>query len=99
MDNLAARLREESHVAVDVLQANLTQPADLSALETRLREDARIGILINNAGIAQSGGFVAQTADDIERLITLNTTALTRLAAAIAPRFMQSANAAIVNIG
>lgn len=99
LDNLAARLREESNVAVDVLQADLTRPADLSALETRLRDDARIGILINNAGMAQPGGFVEQTADGIERLITLNTTALTRLAAAIAPRFVQSGHGAIVNIG
>jgi hypothetical protein len=99
LDNLAARLREERNVAVEVLQADLTRPADLSALETRLRDDARIGILINNAGMAQSGGFVAQSPDAIERLIMLNTTALTRLAAAIAPRLVQSGHGAIVNIG
>lgn len=99
MDQLAIRLREESNVAVDVIQADLTQSADLSALETRLRDDARIGILINNAGIAQMGGFLAQSPESIERLITLNTTALTRLAAAVAPRFAQSGTGAIVNIG
>lgn len=99
LEALAARLREEAHVAVEVLQADLTQPADLSVLENRLRDDARIGVLINNAGMAQSGGFVQQTAEDIERLITLNTTALTRLAGAVAPRFVQSGAGAIVNIG
>ncbi|HJV25802.1 MAG TPA: SDR family oxidoreductase [Aromatoleum sp.] len=99
LENLAARLRAESNVAVDVLPADLTRPAALSALETRLRDDARIGILINNAGVPQAGSFVDQTAEGIERLITLNTTALTRLAAAIAPRFAQSGHGAIVNIG
>jgi uncharacterized protein len=99
LDNLAVRMREESNVAVEVLQADLTSPVDLSALEDRLRNDARIGILINNAGMAQSGSFLDQTADAIEHLITLNTTALTRLAAAIAPRFAQSGTGAIVNIG
>nr|4BMV_A Chain A, SHORT-CHAIN DEHYDROGENASE [Sphingobium yanoikuyae]4BMV_B Chain B, SHORT-CHAIN DEHYDROGENASE [Sphingobium yanoikuyae]4BMV_C Chain C, SHORT-CHAIN DEHYDROGENASE [Sphingobium yanoikuyae]4BMV_D Chain D, SHORT-CHAIN DEHYDROGENASE [Sphingobium yanoikuyae]4BMV_E Chain E, SHORT-CHAIN DEHYDROGENASE [Sphingobium yanoikuyae]4BMV_F Chain F, SHORT-CHAIN DEHYDROGENASE [Sphingobium yanoikuyae]4BMV_G Chain G, SHORT-CHAIN DEHYDROGENASE [Sphingobium yanoikuyae]4BMV_H Chain H, SHORT-CHAIN DEHYDROGEN len=99
LDALAARLRDESGVAVEALQADLTRPADLAAVEIRLREDARIGILINNAGMAQSGGFVQQTAEGIERLITLNTTALTRLAAAVAPRFVQSGTGAIVNIG
>ncbi len=99
LDALAVRLREESNVAVEVLQADLTQPADLSALEARLRKDARIGVLINNAGMAQSGGFVQQTAEGIDRLIALNTTALTRLAAAVAPRFVQSGSGAIVNIG
>ena len=99
LDTLAARLREESRVAVDVLPADLTNPANLSALETRLRDDARIGILINNAGMPQATSFVEQTADGIEKLITLNTTALTRLAAAVAPRFAQSGTGAIVNIG
>jgi short-subunit dehydrogenase len=82
-----------------VLQADLTQPGDLAVVETRLREDARIGILINNAGMAQSGGFLQQTTEDIQSLITLNTTALTRLAAAVAPRFVQAGTGAIVNIG
>ena len=99
LDALAARLRQESNVAVDVLQADLTSTADLSALETRLRDDARIGILINNAGMAQVGSFAEQTAEHIERLITLNSTAPTRLAAAVAPRFAQSGTGAIVNIG
>lgn len=99
LDTLAARLREESGVAVDVLQADLTQPGDLAAVETRLCDDTRIGILINNAGMGQAGSFVQQTAEGIERLITLNTTALTRLAAAVAPRFVQSGTGAIVNIG
>lgn len=99
LNALAARLREETGVAVEVLQADLTQSADLATLETRLRDDGKIGILINNAGLAQSGSFVQQTAESIERLITLNTTALTRLAAAVAPRFAQSGRGAIVNIG
>ncbi|MCP1174946.1 SDR family NAD(P)-dependent oxidoreductase [Ralstonia chuxiongensis] len=99
LDALAARLREESNVAVEVLQADLTHSADLSALETRLRDDSRIGVLINNAGMAQSGSFVQQTAEGIDRLITLNTTAPTRLAGAVAARFAQSGAGAIVNIG
>ena len=99
LEALATRLRAECNVAVEVLQADLTQPTDLSALETRLRDDSRIGVLINNAGKAQAGSFADQTAEEIESLITLNTTAVTRLAAAVAPRFAQSGTGAIVNIG
>jgi len=99
LEKLAIRLHEESNVAVEVLQADLTSRADLSVLETRLRNDARIGVLINNAGMAQSGGFLEQSAEAIEHQITLNTTALTRLAAAIAPRLAQSGTGSIVNIG
>lgn len=99
LDTLAARLRQETGVAVDVLPADLTRPSDLMAVEQRLREDTRIGILINNAGAAQSGSFIEQTPDAIERLIALNTTALTRLASAVAPRFAQAGEGSIVNIG
>lgn len=99
LDALAARLREENGVAVEVIQADLTQSADLTALETRLRDDASIGVLINNAGIAQSGGFVQQNAESIDKLVALNIVALTRLAAAVAPRFAQSGSGSIVNLG
>lgn len=99
LDALAARLREAHNVTIDVLQADLTQQADLAAVEARLRSDTRIGILINNAGMAQSGAFVQQGAQAIETLIGLNTTAVTRLAAAIAPRLVEAGVGSIVNIG
>ncbi|GFM86837.1 SDR family oxidoreductase [Pseudomonas cichorii] len=99
LETLAARLRKEHEVAVDVLQADLTRADDLVSVETRLRDDAQIGILINNAGIAQSGGFLDQTSEDVTRMVGLNTVALVRLANAIAPRLVQAGEGSIVNIG
>ena len=99
LEMLAARLRQETGVAIELLPADLTRRDDLVTVEARLRDDTAIGILINNAGIAQSGGFIDQSADSIERLMTLNTTALTRLAAAVAPRLAEAGEGAIVNIG
>ncbi len=99
LEALAANLRQEHNVTIDILQADLTRAEDLTTVEARLRDDTDIGILINNAGIAQSGGFLDQSADDLTRLIGLNTTALTRLAAAIAPRLAQAGEGSIVNIG
>lgn len=99
LQTLAAHLRQEHGVAVDVVQADLTCTRDLEAVEARLREDATIGVLINNAGVAQAGSFLEQTAQSLSDLITLNTTALTRLASAIAPRLVLAGEGAIVNIG
>lgn len=99
LDELAARLREASGIRVDVVQADLTQPDDLARVEQRLREDTRIGVLVNNAGVGQPGGFLQQTAASIDGLVGLNITALTRLAAAIAPRLVEAGEGAIVNIG
>lgn len=99
LETLAARLQEEHGVAVDILQADLTQTDDLAAVETRLRDDSRIGILVNNAGATQSGSFIDQATDDVARIVALNTTALVRLANAIAPRLARAGEGAIVNIG
>ncbi len=99
MEAIRAKLLQEHGVAIDLIQADLTQPADLVGVETRLREDARIGILVNNAGTAIGGSFVEQSTDEVERLVALNTTAVLRLASAIAPRLVKAGEGAIVNIG
>jgi short-subunit dehydrogenase len=99
MEAVAGRLRQETGVAIDIIQADLTQPADLARVETRLRDDARIGILVNNAGTAIGGAFIEQSTDVVARLVALNTTALLRLASAIAPRLVRAGEGAIVNVG
>jgi short-subunit dehydrogenase len=99
MEALAARLRQETGVAVDIIRADLTDPAELAVVEDRLRDDARIGVLVNNAGTAIGGSFIEQSMESVTRLVALNTTALLRLAHAVAPRFAQAGEGAIINIG
>ena len=99
LDTLAERLHRETGVTIDVLQADLTDVADLEKVEARLRDDADIGVLINNAGAALPGNFAEQTPEAAASLIALNVTAVTRLAAAVAPRFAKAGVGAIVNIG
>ncbi|MDF2793852.1 MAG: AraC family transcriptional regulator [Pseudomonas orientalis] len=99
LEALAEKLRDQYSVAVDVLQADLTQLSDLHTVEARLRDDAHIGILINNAGATQSGTFIEQSTESSAQMVALNTTALVRLASAIAPRLAKAGEGAIVNIG
>ncbi|UST56552.1 SDR family oxidoreductase [Pseudomonas moraviensis] len=99
LDALATNLRAEYNVNIEVLQADLTRLSDLHTVEARLRDDARIGILVNNAGAAQSGTFIEQSTDSVAQLVALNTTALVRLASAIAPRLAKAGDGAIINIG
>lgn len=99
MEELADRLRRQTGVAVDILQADLTDAQDLATVEARLREDHRIGILVNNAGAALPGGFVDQSPDDVARIVSLNAAVPVRLANAVAPRFAKAGLGAIVNIG
>jgi short-subunit dehydrogenase len=99
MGQLADRLRRETRVAVEVLRADLTDQRDLDQVETRLREDTRIGILVNNAGTTAAGGFLDQSTDDVTRIVNLNAVALLRLAHAVAPRFAKAGGGSIVNVG
>jgi short-subunit dehydrogenase len=99
MEALADRLQDETGVAVDIIQADLTEANDLAAVEARLRDDTRIGTLVNNAGTALGGSFITQATDDVARLVALNTVAPLRLASAVAPRFAEAGAGAIINIG
>src|ERR1700693_4586841 len=97
MEALGLRLRAATGVSVEVLPADLTNAGDLRVIENRLREDERLGILINNAGAAAPGGLRDPDLDALERLIGLNVPAVTRLASAAAPRFAARREGAIVN--
>jgi len=99
LEQLADRLRREAGVRIDVIQADLTNEQDLNRVENRLREDTRIGVLVNNAGATIHGGFLDQSGDDVAGLIALNITAVARLANAVAPRFAASGEGAIINLG
>jgi short-subunit dehydrogenase len=98
MQETARRLRDQTGVAIDIMPADLTDAADLRAIEARLRQDSRIGLLVNNAGAAGQAGFAEPDLDALDSLIRLNVTAVTRLAGAVVPRFLAAAGGAIVNI-
>jgi len=99
LEALAERLRDAAGVKVDVVQADLTDRADLKVLETRLRTDPAIVLLVNNAGAALAGGFADADPDKLENLIQLNITAVTRLAHAAAAGFAPRGSGTVINIG
>lgn len=99
MQALAGRLRQETGVEVDILRADLTNVRDLAQVEARLRDDHRISVLVNNAGTAPARSFVDQNPDEVAGIVSLNVMAPVRLASAVAPRFAQAGQGAIVNIG
>ena len=98
LETLAANLRKETGVSVDLLPADLTVAADLDRVEARLRTDNNIGILVNNAGAAAAGTLAKPDRAALERLIRLNVTAVTLLTGAVVPRFLERGEGAIINI-
>jgi len=95
---LAQRITQDTGVQAEVLRADLTDHADLAAVEQRLLSDDRITLLLNNAGMSVSGTLAEADIDAVERMISLNVTAPTRLAAAAARAFKARHVGTIVNI-
>src|SRR6185369_12697454 len=98
LEDLAARLRAETGRKIEVLPADLTNVANLRLVEERLRNDAAITTLINNAGIAVTGTLDVADPDKLETMIDINIVALTRLAAAITPRLVTQRGGTVINI-
>jgi short-subunit dehydrogenase len=98
MADLAARLVRETGSSVDILAADLTDSDDLATLERILREDPRITMLVNNAGVGAVDPLLKSDVGDMRRMIALNVEALTRLTYAAAPGFVKRGAGAIINI-
>lgn len=98
LETLAADLQARHGVNVEVLPADLAQAADLTRVEQRLRDDQRISVLINNAGIAMHGTLAEATTEQIDSLVALNIVAVTRLAAAAAAQFGTAGRGMIINL-
>ena len=99
LESLATRLRSETGVKVEVLKADLTDTTDLLKVEQRLRGDASISLLLNNAGVAFAGTLAEADLQGVDRMIQLNVVALTHLASAAAQGFSTAGRGAIINVG
>ncbi|MEO6920773.1 MAG: SDR family oxidoreductase [Collimonas sp.] len=98
LGQVSAAITEGTGRKVDIIQADLTVPSELRALEEKLASDESISMLVNNAGSGATKSLVDSAADELEAVITLNVTVLTRLTRAIAPAFVKRGNGAIINI-
>jgi uncharacterized protein len=98
LDALARRITTETRRSVEVLAADLNDKADLARVEDKLRTDASITMLVNNAGVAVITPLAESDVDRMESMIDLNVTALMRLTAAIVPPFLARRAGDIINI-
>jgi uncharacterized protein len=98
LEAVAERLRAETGRTVEVLPADLSVHADVAKIEARLDSDPAITVLVNNAGVSLSGGLLQNGAAELEKLIAVNITAPTLLAAAAGKAFVQRKAGSIINI-
>ena len=98
LNDLAARLTDETGVQAEILPADLSLKADLARVEQRLRDDRQITMLVNNAGVSAKTTLVGGDLDEFEKLIQVNVTAVMRLAGAVAPGFVARGQGTIINM-
>ncbi|PDO81923.1 MULTISPECIES: SDR family NAD(P)-dependent oxidoreductase [Kosakonia] len=95
---LADDLQHRHGVKISTLVADLSKAEGIEQVETVLRDDTTISLLVNNAGAANLAPILSSGADQHEAINTLNTTALMRLTLAALPRFVENNQGTIINI-
>jgi short-subunit dehydrogenase len=98
LEEVAQRIRAATQRSVEVIVADLNNKADLTRVETNLKADSRITMLVNNAGFGAVTPLLGSDVDKMEEMIDLNVVALTRLTYAAVPGFVARKNGAVINI-
>lgn len=98
-DRLAAiadDLRAAHGVDVDVLSADLADPADRARVAERLA--AGVQVLVNNAGLGTSGEFWTAELPLLQRQLDVNVTAVMELTRAALPPMLAADKGTVINI-
>jgi len=99
LEALAEELTATHGVSVDVLAADVTDPAQLAAVEERLRSGRPpVDLLVNNAGVGAQGAFADIPIDFQESQIRLNVLAPVRLSHAALEGMVGRGRGGILNV-
>lgn len=98
LEALANRLWDKYGVNVAIEAVDLANRPDLERIEQLIASDPKIGVLVNNAGMAVSKPIIGATPDDFQKVVDLNVTAATRLGIVAANAFVQRGGGAIINL-
>ncbi|MFF5259134.1 SDR family NAD(P)-dependent oxidoreductase [Actinomadura viridis] len=97
LDELARELVERYRVAVEVVAADLTDPAERGEVERLLRADP-VELLVNNAGFGAFGPFAEGALEEQLRQVELNVVALVRLTHAALPAMIERGRGGVLNV-
>ncbi|MGY1917432.1 SDR family NAD(P)-dependent oxidoreductase [Pseudomonas tolaasii] len=95
---LAKKISLTSGRSIEIVVADLGNTEGIHKVETILRTDASITLLVNNAGIGATAPLLDSDSEKMDAMIVLNTISLSRLSCAAAPGFVSRGNGTIINI-
>ncbi len=94
---IATDLQKKHEANITTLVADLELREDLDRLASRIGQED-VTMLINNAGAGELGPTAKAKPEQLERIINLNITAVTRLSHAALARFRDRGTGTLVNI-
>jgi short-subunit dehydrogenase len=95
---MADRITTQTRRSVEILDADLADRLQLGVIEAKLKEDASIALLVNDAGIGTHTPLLDSDVSKMTQMIELNVTALMRLSYAAVPGFVSRGKGAVINI-
>jgi uncharacterized protein len=95
---LSQRLKDKTGLSIETIVADLNDKADLDRIETTLRTNSNITMLVNNAGVGATAPLLDSDVEKMDAMIRLNVGALTRLTYAAVPGLVARGGGTIVNI-
>lgn len=99
LESLASELRGSHGVSVEVLPADLNDPAQRGAVEARAATGTEpVDLLVNNAGFGSSGRFWELSLEREQRQIDLNVVVLVRLTHAALDQMVPRRRGTILNV-
>ena len=99
LEELAAQVRTEHEVAVDVLPADLGDRDQLARVEERLSDSTRpVDLLVNNAGFGLKQPFAENTVEEEQQMLDVLVVAVMRLSHAATRTMLDRGFGGIINV-
>ena len=98
LEDIAAGLRAQHKVRVEVVTADLATDAGIGQIEAWIRASPSLTLLVNNAGFGARGLFANKPPDKYAEMIMVHGTAPMRLTSAALPGMIKAGRGAVINV-
>lgn len=98
LEDIAAELANRHRIDAEVLAADLSLDEDVATVARRIRDEARVEVVVNDAGIGWYGPFVDQEPSCVHAMLGVNVVALTLLSRAALDAMIPHGCGGLVNV-